>query len=44
VARGPLPPACQASARESLKRAQQALADLEDDEARRAGALPGWLR
>jgi hypothetical protein len=31
------------SAREALKRAQKALDDLED-EARRAGALPGWLR
>jgi hypothetical protein len=31
------------AARESLKQAQTALDDL-DDEARRAGALPGWLR
>jgi hypothetical protein len=31
------------AARASLKRAQKALDDL-DDEARQAGALPGWLR
>lgn len=31
------------AARESLKRAQKALDALEE-EARRAGALPGWLR
>ena len=31
------------AARDSLKRAQKALEDLEE-EARRAGALPGWLR